>query len=112
MRDNFIQRTPLNTAQYPYATFVAKSAEGLPAAVPQSGQATFKLSGDLTVKDVTKSVTWDVTCQPQSSMEGTCQATTSFTFEDFGLTRPSVARVLSITDNITLEVDVDLLASN
>ena len=35
-------------------------------------------------------------------------ATTNFTFEYFDLTRPSVARVLSIEDNIKLELDLTL----
>ncbi len=109
MRDGFIQRTPLETSQYPYATFVPTSATGLPTALPASGQGSFKLTGNLTIKDVTKPVTWDATCQVQSNQtEATCQATTSFTFEDFNLTQPRVGRVLSIVDKITLEVTVDL----
>lgn len=109
LRDNFIQRTPLQTSQYPYATFVPTSGSGFPTAVPPSGQGSFKLTGNLTIRDVTKEVTWDTTCQLQNGQtEGTCHATTSFTFEYFNLNQPRVGRVLSIVDKITLEVDVDL----
>jgi polyisoprenoid-binding protein YceI len=109
MRDGFIQRNPLQTAQYPYATFVPTSASGLPTSMPPSLQGSFKLVGDLTIRNETKQVTWDATCQVQSNQtEGTCHATTSFTFEDFNLTQPKVGRVLSIVDKITLEVDLDL----
>ncbi len=77
--------------------------------MPASLQGSFKLIGDLTIRNVTKQVTWDATCQVQSSQtEATCHATTSFTFGEFNLTQPKVGRVLSIVDNITLEVDVDL----
>lgn len=107
VRDGFIQRTPLQTSQYPNATFVPTSATGLPS-YPPSGPASFSLTGNLTIKDVTKPVTWDVTCQPASATEGTCHATTTFTFEDFNLQQPQVARVLSIVDKITLELDLDL----
>lgn len=108
-RDNFIQRTPLQTSQFPFVTFVPTSAPGLPLIVPDSGGATFELVGELTIKDVTKPVTWQATCQLESNRtEGTCSATTTFTFNDFNLEQPRVARVLSIEDNITLEVDLFL----
>lgn len=111
-RDNFIQRTPLQTNQYPYATFVPTSVVGLSTSLPSLGQGvsnSFKLIGDLTLRNVTKQVTWDATCKvPSDLAEGTCQATTNFTFGYFNLNQPQVGRVLSIVDNIILEVDVDL----
>ncbi len=110
-RDNFIKRSTLQTSQYPTATFVPTSTSGLPATVPTSGSVNFKLTGDMTIHNVTKPVTWDVTCQPQSATEGTCNATTTFTFEDFGMTPPKVFTVLSIVDSIKLEVTVDLQRS-
>ena len=111
-RDNFLRQNVLQTSRYPNVTFVPTSAAGLPTTLPTSGQASFKLTGDLTVKSVTKPVTWDVTCQAASSTEGSCQATTSFKFGDVGLTVPSVFTVLSIVDNIKLELDVDLQRAN
>jgi polyisoprenoid-binding protein YceI len=106
-RDNFLRRNVLGTDQYPDATFVPTQATGLPPSFPSSGKAAFKLTGDLTVRNVTKPVTWDVTCQGQTT-EGLCNATTSFNFEYFNLTQPHVSVVLSIVDNITLEVDMYL----
>lgn len=110
-RDNFLRRSTLETSQYPTATFVPTSTSGLPAALPTSGQVAFKLTGDLTIRNVTKSVTWDVTCQSTSATEGTCNATTTFKFEDFGLAIPRVFTVLSIVDSIKLEISVDLQRS-
>jgi polyisoprenoid-binding protein YceI len=106
-RDNFLRRNVLETDQYPDATFVPTQATGLPSSFPSSGKASFKLTGDLTIRNVTKPVTWDVTCQGQAT-EGLCNATTSFNFEYFNLTQPHVSVVLSIVDNITLEVDMYL----
>lgn len=106
-RDNFLRRNVLETDQYPNATFVPTQATGLPSSFPSSGQASFKLTGDLTIRNVTKSVTWDVSCQGQNT-EGLCHATTSFQFEYFNLTQPHVSIVLSIVNNITLEVDMYL----
>jgi polyisoprenoid-binding protein YceI len=107
MRDNFLRGNVLQTNQYPTAVFVPTQVSGLPSPLPQSGSVTFKLTGDLTVRDVTKPVTWDVTAQVQGN-QVTGQAATAFKFEDFSLTQPHVARVLSIVDNIALELDVTL----
>jgi polyisoprenoid-binding protein YceI len=106
-RDNFLRRNVLQTDQYPNATFVPTQAPGLPTTVPASGEATFKLIGDLTVRNVIKQVTWDVTCKAQGD-QGTCQASTTFQFEFFDLTPPRVPVVLSVEDNIRLEVDLVL----
>ncbi|MBI5031734.1 MAG: YceI family protein [Chloroflexi bacterium] len=110
-RDNYLRRSTLETNQYPTATFVPKSTSGLPATLPPSGPVAFKLNGDLTIRNVTKPVTWEVTCQPQSTTEGTCNATTTFTFGEFGLTIPRVFSVLSIADSIKLEISVALQRS-
>lgn len=113
-RDGFIQRTPLQTSQYPYVTFVPTSATGLPASSPVPTSATFQLMGNLTVKDVTKPVTWNATCNLQGGgqTEGLCNATTSFTFADFNLEQPHIGRVISIEDTIKLEVDLYLKRAN
>lgn len=113
MRDGFIQRTPLQSAQYPNVTFVPTSAPGLPLLVPESGSASFQLIGDLTIRDVTKPTTWQATCElVVDQTEGKCAATTAFTFADFNLEQPQVPRVLSIEDTIKLEVDLYLQRVN
>jgi len=107
MRDNYLRGNVLQANQYPKAVFVPKQASGLPSPLPQSGSVTFKLTGDLTVRNVTQPVTWDVTAQVQGNQVA-AQAATALKFEDFSLTQPHVARVLSIEDNIKLELDVTL----
>lgn len=104
MRDRFIQRTPLDTATYPNAVFVPTAVQGLASPVPTSGQASFKLLGNLTVHGVTKPVTWDVTAtfSPQD-VKGT--ATTTVTFEDFGMSPPKAGPVLSVQDSLKLSLD-------
>lgn len=108
MRDGFVSRNVLGTDQYPNATFVPTKADGLPTSMPADGKFNFKLTGDLTIRDVTKSVTWDVT-GTFTGNEGKGTATTSFPFEYFNLSQPQVPVVLSVVNNITLEVDVDLM---
>jgi polyisoprenoid-binding protein YceI len=63
-----------------------------------------KLVGDLQIRSVTKAVSWDGTVKRDgASVTGT--ATTSFTFGDFGMQPPSAASVLSVVDEIKLQVD-------
>jgi polyisoprenoid-binding protein YceI len=112
MRDNFVRRNVLQTSQYPQVTFVPTQVSGLTWPLPQSGPVTFKLTGDLTIRDVTKPVTWEVkgNIQNGENAQASGTATTSFKFEDFNIQQPQVPVVLSIVDNITLEVDVALQA--
>ncbi|MBI3535981.1 MAG: YceI family protein [Chloroflexi bacterium] len=103
-RDNFLRMDTLQTNRYPFAEFVPMEAPGLPLAVPADGKADYKLIGDLTIRDVTKRVTWDVSAKTQGN-EATGQAKTSFNFATFNMQIPRVFTVLSIDDKITLELD-------
>jgi polyisoprenoid-binding protein YceI len=108
MRDRYIQRNTLETAQYPHAEFVPTGFRGLPTPLPTSGEVSLQVTGDLTVRGVTKPVTWAVTLRPAATVySGT--ATTTFAFTEFQMTKPRVARVLSVNDSIRLEYDFRLV---
>lgn len=109
-RDGFIQRATLQTARYPTAEFVPTEIRGLSSPFPTSGKVSFQLVGDMAVHGVTHQVTWDVAGQIEGK-DLTGQATTSFKFEDFGMRPPRVAVVLSVEDNIKLELDFHLVRS-
>ena len=102
MRDGYVARAILQSSQYQYVTFVPTSVTGLPWPLPQSGNVSFKVTGNLTIRNVTKPVTWDVKGSIQNGI-ATGTATTSFKFEDFNLNQPRVPVVLNVVDNITLE---------
>lgn len=102
-RDRYIKNNTLNTAQYPEAVFVPTALEGVPTPLPTTGEGQFRLVGQLTIRDVTREVVWDVTARATGNRVE-AQATTAFTFDDFQLTRPRVPVVLSIEDPIRLEV--------
>jgi polyisoprenoid-binding protein YceI len=106
-RDNFLRQNILETGQYPLAVFVPTLVSGLPADLPQSGKASFQLIGDLTIRDVTRQVVWEVNGDLQGD-ELTGQATTSFTFDEFSISQPRVPVVLSVEDTIFLELDFTL----
>ncbi|RIL09951.1 hypothetical protein DCC79_09440, partial [bacterium] len=107
-RDGFIQRETLATAQFPTAEFVPSDAPGLPSPLPTSGEVTFQLVGDMTVRGTTTPTTWDVTATV-NGQEVTGSATTRFTFGAFGLAIPQVMSVLSIEDDIRLQYDFRLI---
>lgn len=109
-RDNYMRRNILQTDTYPTVTFVPKELKGLPEPLPSSGLVEFQVTGDLTIRDVTKSVTWDVTGTIQGD-QATGVATTSFPFAEFNLPQPSVPIVLSIVDKITLQAKLILQRS-
>lgn len=106
-RDGFVANNILQTGRFPNATFVPTAASGLASPLPTSGQGSFELTGDLTVKDVTRPVTWQITItRDGDKLSGT--ATTSFTFKDFNLTQPRVPVLLSVNDTIKLEFDFQM----
>ena len=107
-RDNYIQRRTLETAQHPSVELVPTAFRGLSFTTQLSGPQTFELLADLTIKGVTKPTTWNVTARfDGGKVSGS--AATAFTFEDFGMTKPRVASVLSVADTIRLEYDFTLV---
>ena len=94
--------------QYPQAEFVPTAVRGLTPPLPGSGTRTFELVGNLTVHGVTKPTTWAVTATSQNN-QVTGNASTMFTFADFGLQQPRVPIVLSVGDTIRLEYDFTLV---
>lgn len=104
-RDQFIRRSTLDTSRYPRAEFVPTRTSGLATPLPASGEWTFTLIGNLTIRDVTKEVSWDATAK-RNGGELTGTAKTSFKFGDFGMQLPSAAIVLSLVDEIRMEIEL------
>jgi polyisoprenoid-binding protein YceI len=104
-RDNYVRRNTLETERYPTAVFVPTDVRGLPFPLPQTGTASFELTGDFTVRDVTRRVSWQATAT-FNGQDVNVQAKTAFRFADFGLTIPRVASVLSVEDNIQIETEL------
>lgn len=102
-RDRYVRERTLLTAQYPEIVFQPTSAEGLPSPLSEaSGTVEFTISGDLTIRDQTRPVTWDVTAEFGNVITGI--AAVEITFEQFAMDKPSVAIVLSVEDTIRLEI--------
>ena len=105
-RDGYVRRRTLETDTYPEIIFQPTAFTGLPdAPATFLGPVEFTITGDLTVKDQTREVTWDGTATLSGDGEVTGFASVAFTFDDFGMDKPSVAVVLSVEDTILLELD-------
>ena len=106
MRDGYIQGRTLETEKFPMLEFVPRRAVGLSAPVPAGMQAQsgFQLVGDMTLHGVTSEVTWNVVATFGNEVVGR-RATTTLQFDTFKLTKPSLARLLSVDDKIELEIE-------
>ena len=103
-RDRYIQRNSLESNQYPEVTIDVTEIGGLSWPLPTSGEATFEMVGDLTIRDQTRSVTWETTATfTEGAVEGL--AKTVVTFEQYEMTQPRVSIVLSVADEIRLEIN-------
>jgi polyisoprenoid-binding protein YceI len=86
------------------AELVVTGVQGLPATLPTTGALAFTLTGNLTIRGVTRPTTWQVTATAGADgYRGS--AKTTFTFAEFELTKPRVAVVMSVDDQIALELD-------
>lgn len=107
-RDNYIRRSTLQTEQFPNVTFVPVAITGLKFPLPDSADVAFRMTGDLTVRDQTRLVTWNVMAKILRGVV-TGSANTMFTFTEFAMNKPRVQSVMSVNDEIKLELDFKLL---
>ena len=110
-RNRAIKNQILQTDQYEYVTFTPTQIVGLPQTGAIGTPYTFQIVGDLTIRDVTKQVTFDVTATAAatSRIEGT--ATTSIAYADYGIRIPQVRQVASVADQVRLELDFVAVAA-
>ena len=106
-RDAFIRDNTLETNRHPMAEFVPRRHKGLPSPLPASGTVNFQLIGDMMLHGVTSEVTWD-TAGTFAADTISAKATTRFNFAKFKITIPKVFGLLSVDDDIRLELDIRL----
>lgn len=103
-RDGYVRSRTLEVEQYPEAVLVPRRFLNLPKPLPVSGSVSFQMETDLSLHGQTRPTIWEVTAEfGAEAISGL--ATTAFPFSTFGIAVPRVARVLSVDDNIRLELD-------
>jgi len=102
-RDNRIRNEWLESLRFPTATFVSTGVEGVPESYVEGQEVSFRLIGDLTIRDVTRSVVFDVTGRLEgSTVTGT--ATTMIKMTDFGFNPPNIAGFVAVEDDVEITV--------
>ncbi len=96
-------------AKYPAITFKSTKVE-------KAGEGKLKVTGDLTIKNVTKPVVLDVTGptaeikDPQGNVRRGLSATTKINRRDFGLTWGKVVEAGPVVgDEVTIEIEAELV---
>ncbi|HEX8032316.1 MAG TPA: YceI family protein [Ktedonobacterales bacterium] len=104
LRNRTLQSRILETAQQgnQYAVFVPKSLKGLPSTISLGQPVSFQITGDLTIHQVTRSVTFDAKVTLTSSTTLTGQAQTTVSYKDFNLAIPNVPSVTGVSDTVQL----------
>jgi polyisoprenoid-binding protein YceI len=107
MRNRAIRGQILQSSrdEFEFAEFVPTAVEGLPETVTIGEAFTFSLTGDLTVRDITHPVTFEVTVTPVSETELTGLATAQVMRGDYNLVIPSVPSVANVSEEVDLEIE-------
>jgi polyisoprenoid-binding protein YceI len=104
-RNRAIQNDILNTSAYELITFTPTAINGLPASASVGQTLNFTIDGDLTIRDVTQPVTFQVTATAASPTQITGSATATINRSDFNLTIPSVPNVANVTEEVQLTIN-------
>jgi polyisoprenoid-binding protein YceI len=98
-RDNAIRERFLESSLFPVVEFKPSEIQGLPESYEEGQMITFQVSGDLTIRDVTKPITFEVSLTGEgNSITG--EATTTILMSDFGFGPISIAGILNTEDEV------------
>ena len=110
-RDRYLRRNTFESDSFQFAEFIPRESPGLEWPMPKVGKLKFQLIGDMTIHGVTAPLTWDVdvSIAPEGA-NGSAQ--TSFPFHTFDMEIPKLSFILSVEDNIRLELDLAIDVAN
>lgn len=104
-RNRAIKNTILRTDAFEFITFEPTELMGLPESAAVGQPFEFQIAGNLTIRDQTLPVTFDVTLTPASETRLEGLARTVVRYADFGIAIPNVPSVTGVDDNVTLELE-------
>ena len=102
-RNSAIRNRILHTDQYEFITFTPTEIAGLSGGAVPGQSYTFQITGDLTIRDITQTETFDVEVQVVSENQLSGVATSVIPLVDYNLQIPDVPFVANVGDEITLE---------
>jgi polyisoprenoid-binding protein YceI len=101
-RDNRIRTMGLQTSTFPKATFTSTKPIALPAETASGQAVKASAEGDLTIHGVTKRVTIPLDVRVTGA-KGELVGSLQFPMSDFNITPPSIAGIVSVDPDATLE---------
>ncbi|HEV8628326.1 MAG TPA: YceI family protein [Acidimicrobiia bacterium] len=104
-RDNRIRTIGLETDKYPQATFAAAGPIDITKDAVDGQVVTVQAAGDMTLHGVTKNVSIPLQVQ-RNGNQIRIVGNYDFSWDDFGMTAPSVPPFVSVTGSPKLEFDV------
>ena len=105
-RNQAIRNRILNTDSYEFITFTPTEISGLEGTAAVGQEFTFQITGDLTIRDATQPVVFDVTAQLVSEDQLIAHAETKIQLGDFNIVVPSVPFVANVGEEIALEINL------
>ncbi|HKY52325.1 MAG TPA: YceI family protein, partial [Candidatus Limnocylindria bacterium] len=105
LRDEWIKLNTLNTRVYPRAEFTLARLSGLPLPLAAQGEWAATVEGMMKIHGVERAISWPVHVT-RSPGEVRARGAIAFKFGDYGMAVPANRLVLSVVDDIRLEIDV------
>jgi polyisoprenoid-binding protein YceI len=103
-RNNAIKNRILRTNEFEFITFTPTAISGLPESAGVGETISFQVTGDLTMLETTRSVTFDVTLTPVSDTELNGTASATILYPDWGIQIPQVPQVAGVDEDVILEL--------
>jgi polyisoprenoid-binding protein YceI len=104
-RNRAINNKILETQKYEFITFTPTSISGFPENPQFGDELVFQMIGDLTIRDITREVSFDARITVESETQLYGFASTIVTREDYALTIPSVPSVADVDEEVLLEIE-------
>jgi polyisoprenoid-binding protein YceI len=104
-RNRAINNEILDTDEFEFVHFTPKAITGFPEDPAVGQELKFQITGDLTIRDITNEVTFDVTVTAVSETRLEGSASTMVPREDYDLRIPNVPRVADVDEEVLLEID-------
>lgn len=104
-RNRALNNEILDTGEYEFITFSPTVVNGLADNAAVGDMVEFSIDGDLTIRDVTQPVTFNVTASLVSEMQLAGSAAATIARDDFNLTIPSVPSVADVEEEVELYID-------
>jgi polyisoprenoid-binding protein YceI len=105
LRDEWIKFNTLNTRVYPRAEYTLTRMNGVPLPLATQGEWAATLEGTMRIHGVERTLSWPVQIT-RSPGEVHVRGATGFKFGDYGMAVPANRLILSVVDDVRLEIDL------